>query len=352
MAQSKSFFGIRKGSTKSLTFQKLHGKQVTKDRVSVVKNPQSTPQMRQRLIMPMVANARSSLKGLVDHSFEGTPYGWQSLRKFSALNMRKDALHVTQYVPKGVMDCGEADFIVSQGSLPTVSYTAYYVGNNIYNLFFNVLGNSNYSLSDVTGTPSTEQLKNIFAHVLLPDLQTSLLSFLFSFNAGNYNFVSNNGELTANYHSWLLYRLSYDRIYNDTNLTFFSQNEGNHRGAYVRIYDNLLIHVNLQSYSNTVNGTTHYGYRFSPQSFYNQFDAAITLNSAPIINAAIIYSKFDNGVWKRSTQRCISVNRNPIPASVVLPTYLRAIYSTQSSYFLNNGDKSTGLEGNSGINDI
>lgn len=37
MAQSKGFFGLRKGSTKSLTFSVLDGKQITKDRVYDVK---------------------------------------------------------------------------------------------------------------------------------------------------------------------------------------------------------------------------------------------------------------------------------------------------------------------------
>jgi outer membrane protein assembly factor BamA len=49
MAQSKSFFGLRRGSTKSLTFQVFEGKQVTKDRVYNVKNPQTDGQILQRM---------------------------------------------------------------------------------------------------------------------------------------------------------------------------------------------------------------------------------------------------------------------------------------------------------------
>ena len=48
MAQSKSFFGLRTGSTKSLTFQVYRGQQITKDRVTRVSNPQSDAQMQQR----------------------------------------------------------------------------------------------------------------------------------------------------------------------------------------------------------------------------------------------------------------------------------------------------------------
>ena len=117
MAKSKSFFGLRTGSTKSLTFQTYRGQQITKDRVTSVSNPQTIAQMDQRLLLPMVANARTRLAGLVDHSFEGVPYGYQSLQKFSSMNLQKGALTVTSYVPKGLSDPGRANFIIADGSL-------------------------------------------------------------------------------------------------------------------------------------------------------------------------------------------------------------------------------------------
>lgn len=50
MAISKSYFGLRRGSTKSQTFSVLKGQQITKDRVSQVSNPKSTRQMTQRAL--------------------------------------------------------------------------------------------------------------------------------------------------------------------------------------------------------------------------------------------------------------------------------------------------------------
>ena len=121
MARSKSFFGLRTGSTKSLTFQVNRGEQITKDRVSRVSNPQSDAQMQQRLLIPMVAQCRSMLSGLIDHSFEGVPYGYQSLQHFSTLNLRKGALSVAQYIPKGAKEPGIADYIISTGSLTEIT---------------------------------------------------------------------------------------------------------------------------------------------------------------------------------------------------------------------------------------
>lgn len=117
MAKSKSFFGLRTGSTKSLTFQVYKGQQITKDRVTRISNPRSEAQMRQRAIIPIVAASRAALKGLVDHSFEGVAYGDQSLKKFSELNLRAGAIDVESYSPNGVSNPGFASLIVAKGSL-------------------------------------------------------------------------------------------------------------------------------------------------------------------------------------------------------------------------------------------
>lgn len=117
MAKSKSFFGLRTGSTKSLTFQVYRGQQITKDRVSRISNPRSEAQMRQRAIIPIVAASRAALKGLVNHSFEGVAYGDQSLKKFSELNLRAGAIEVRSYSPNGVSNPGFATLIVAKGSL-------------------------------------------------------------------------------------------------------------------------------------------------------------------------------------------------------------------------------------------
>ena len=117
MAKSKSFFGLRTGSTKSLTFQVYRGEQITKDRVYRVSNPRTEAQMTQRALIPIVAAARSALKGLIDHSFEGVPYGEASLKEFSKQNLRAGALTVTSYSPNGVSNPGFADLIVSNGTI-------------------------------------------------------------------------------------------------------------------------------------------------------------------------------------------------------------------------------------------
>ena len=122
MAQSKSFFGLRRGSTKTLTFSVYNGKQVTKDRVTDVKNPRSSAQMKQRAIMATALRGYSALKEICDHSFEGITYGQKSMNYFVAENsrmIRAVAPNVNLSLSKG--NSVSNAYIISNGSLPTIS---------------------------------------------------------------------------------------------------------------------------------------------------------------------------------------------------------------------------------------
>lgn len=119
MAQSKSFFGLRKGSTKSLTFQVLNGKQITKDRVYNVKNPQTLAQMQQRALMATAVTAYSNLKAICDHSFEGIEVGSKTMSEFIKLNIAKLSsempnVNITEYKSGNY---ASNKYIVSKGTL-------------------------------------------------------------------------------------------------------------------------------------------------------------------------------------------------------------------------------------------
>lgn len=123
MAQSKGFFGLRRGSTKSLTFSTLDGKQITKDRVNDVKNPRTESQMRQRMLMTTVGAAYKMLKSIADHSFEGYSSGMQCMRQFNSRNLNrfkqaaaaKGSVAFNEYKDG---DINPLPFILASGSLP------------------------------------------------------------------------------------------------------------------------------------------------------------------------------------------------------------------------------------------
>lgn len=88
MAKSKSFFGLRKGSTRDHTFYIQDGKQITRSRVEHVKNPRSRAQMVQRMVMTTAIAAYKCLKPICDHSWEGVEYGAKSFQRFMSLNTK------------------------------------------------------------------------------------------------------------------------------------------------------------------------------------------------------------------------------------------------------------------------
>lgn len=127
MAKSKGFFGLRKGSTKSLTFSVLDGKQITKDRVYDVKNPRTEAQMRQRMLMTTVGAAYKMLKSIADHSFEGYSSGMQCMRQFNSRNLNrfKKAAAAKGEVAFNEYKDGDINplpYILASGSLPGFDY--------------------------------------------------------------------------------------------------------------------------------------------------------------------------------------------------------------------------------------
>lgn len=122
MAKSKSFFGLRKGSTKSHTYSVLDGQQVTKDRVYDVKNPRTEGQMKQRMLMTTVGAAYKFMKSIADHSFEGKSSGMACMREFNSrnLNRLKKAASANGHVAFNEYKDGDINplpFILSAGSL-------------------------------------------------------------------------------------------------------------------------------------------------------------------------------------------------------------------------------------------
>lgn len=130
MAKSKSFFGMRRGSTKSLTFSVVNGMQITKDRVSEVKNPRSIQQMKQRCFLKTAALGYAAMKAIVDHSFQGYTYGSQSMRQFMKLNtpLVKSAASSSRpsfgFAPYGDSTPNMGQFIISEGTLSPVPSNA------------------------------------------------------------------------------------------------------------------------------------------------------------------------------------------------------------------------------------
>ena len=118
MATSKSFFGLRRGSTRSLTFSVLNGKQVTKERVSYVRNPNTIPQRLQRMkFLNLQLLLKAGLSGIIDHSWQNVSYGNASRHYFMSRALKVSGPYIGRdqqlAVPMPVQ--------ISEGSLPSLS---------------------------------------------------------------------------------------------------------------------------------------------------------------------------------------------------------------------------------------
>ena len=118
MAKSNSFFGLRRGSTKSLTFQVLDGKQITKDRVTEVSNPKSNGQIMQRMKLAASVNIYRYFKGFIDRGQQGISYGKKSRQAW----MKSILSGEPMYAPKGSTVLLPWTFPITKGTLTPFVY--------------------------------------------------------------------------------------------------------------------------------------------------------------------------------------------------------------------------------------
>ena len=339
MAKSKSFFGLRTGSTKSLTFQVYRGQQITKDRVYRVSNPRTEAQMTQRSLIPIVAAARSALKGLVDHSFEGVAYGEASLKEFSKQNLRAGALSVTSYSPNGVSNVGFADLIVSNGSInvPILISPSTEEANTIrYNVdthfpAFKFPKADKGASAEVILRYLSTYAENNNAKIIAPGTQ---LSFLTIYQSGTVKV----GTIDAPTSGFVL-----DRIY--------IPSEDNDSESIREINDKWKVSAAIVQDAAMAVLENSNGDQLTFAC--EEADGLIYIISKPKETAtnrnncgmALILSRYENGVWRRSPSR-LTIGFEPT-VKYTFEDWLSTYQTTgaASKKYLNTGDESTGIQG-------
>ena len=350
MAKSKSFFGLRTGSTKSLTFSVYRGTQVTKDRVTRVANPRTVAQMQQRAKVPLVAAARVALAGLVDHSFEGVTYGHASLQKFSSLNLSNGALNVASYPPNGVSNMGCADFIVSQGSLvnPFIKSAAHFSGEVIIDL--PTLGDAKIFPEMPVGTKGSTVF--FFANKALAlnpswreNSQLTYLSLVNEFNYVINNYGGNSVNRSVPLFKPFIHRFVFPGSYPAGEQTVNGLAKYHDDNDYWKLSEEVPAGgadvVKLESPNGNLLVIT----------FDNpHHNAHITLSivSAKSVAGCYIFSQLDGTTWKRSNERIFFVNDdtlqsvNPFTFSDWMQAYTGNVVTTK---YLNTGNAATGISG-------
>lgn len=124
MAHSTSFFTRRSGSTKSHTFQRRAGQQITQDTREEVKNPRTLSQMEHRCLIHTMADAHTWLSPLFGNLWEGAKGAAAYMAKFREANfaLLKDAAFSGRagwtFSPYKVATRPIGYFQVAAGSLP------------------------------------------------------------------------------------------------------------------------------------------------------------------------------------------------------------------------------------------
>lgn len=343
MAKSKSFFGLRTGSTKSLTFQVYRGQQITKDRVYRVSNPRTDAQMTQRALIPIVAAARSALKGLVDHSFEGVAYGEASLKEFSKQNLRAGALSVTSYSPNGVSNPGFADLIVSNGSINV----PYKIVSTVYNNSVNTDGQSfpTFKFPKADAGASADEILKYFetyartnnVAIIAPGTQ---LSFLTIYQSGTVKVNAGNGSIDAPTSGFALTRIYIPNGDSDSENAKAINGQWKVKNAVEQDADTVDL---INSNGDVI--------RLVCGNEKNSGKGPIDIICTPKVIAnnncglAFILSRYENGVWKRSPSR-LTIGFEPTTPYTF--EYWLSTYQTTgaaSKKYLNTGDESTGIRG-------
>ena len=341
MAKSRSFFDLRTGSTKTLTFQIFRGQQITKDRVYCVSNPRSNAQMSQRALLPIVAAARSVLKGLVDHSFEGVPYGEASLKEFSKQNLRAGALSVTSYSPNGVSNPGFADLIVSNGSI-SAPYSIVRCTNkdNLIESYQNILFPA-FKLPKVdkgaSAVPIFKYLETYARENNVPIIAPgTLLSFLTIYQSGTVKVNTGNGTIDAPTSGFVLDRIYIPNCDSDSEYA----KDINDKWKVSEDIDQDADKVVLE---NSNGDKLAIAGRF--RSLWILSEPKETTTNENNCGMALILSRYVNGVWKCSPSR-LTIRRVP-SSKYTFEDWLSTYQTTgvASKKYLNTGDEGTGIQG-------
>ena len=341
MAKSKSFFGMRTGSTKSLTFQVYRGEQITKDRVYRVSNPRSEAQMTQRALIPIVAAARSALKGLIDHSFEGVAYGETSLREFSKQNLRAGALSVTSYSPNGVSNPGFADLIVSNGSINVPHEFTSTDSDNMVNTD-RVFPAFSFPKAD-KGDNASVILKYLETYarannvaLIAPGTQ---LSFLTIYQSGTVKVKTGSGTIDAPISDFALNRIYIPNGDSDSENAKAINDQWKVKDAVAEGDESVVLENGIGDTITIRRNVVTIG--------------KIEISAKPLAIAtnqnncgmALILSRYENGVWKRSPSR-LKIGFEPT-TPYTFEDWLSTYQTTgaASKKYLNTGDEGTGIQG-------
>ena len=298
--------------------------------------------MTQRALIPIVAAARSQLKGLVDHSFEGVAYGETSLREFSAQNLRAGALEVTSYSPNGVSNAGFANLLVAKGTIngnfrnsTVTEKSSNYVVDSAPDFKFPAVE------AGAAATPIFAALetygKASGVSMFQPGTQ---LTFLTIYESGTAKVNTGAGTMDASLAGFVINRFMVPN--SESGATELEDVNGEWKVKEAIVKDaNAVVLINNDG--DEISITKNVPGEVGP--FTIQVTAKLASAGSSNCGGTLILSRYVNGTWKRNTAR-INIGYEP-KNKYTFEDWL-SVYKTTGSAskkYLNNGDEQTGIQG-------
>lgn len=172
MSKGNMLLGFARGKVGSLVFARANGRQITRARADVIKNPQTRAQIIQRIILNTIAQSYSAMSSICDHSFENVPVGQRSMSYFMKVNMdnlRKKIAdgqaaglttdQIYSFAPLGSKEFYPNNLLISSGQLPRITpLVPEYPNEENYSILGGLAGDTYQDICDAYGLERGDQL--------------------------------------------------------------------------------------------------------------------------------------------------------------------------------------------------
>lgn len=295
MSKGNLFLGQARGSVGDITFTVYDGKQIARARNRQPRNPKVVSQMVSRIVLNTVSKAYSRMQAITDHSFESRSGRARNQQRFQQLNiaMLRDKLSAviadpteqnaldslaTSFSFKDDFNMSMNPYYISEGTLPVMRVGTPPSDNGYATLMLNYDVEENASYADVVaalGVQRGDQLTFIgLGHdYSSPDNFDQVNIFEYA----RIILEPASGDMSTQF--------IVDGELNDPN----PKNEGS-----------VSTEWGLNGETDKPNKIT-----FGWDSISNELD-----DSVYMVGAAVILSRFEDGKWRRSSQRIVPAGRN------------------------------------------
>lgn len=301
MAKGNLFLGTARGSVGDVVFSRSNGSQVSRVRNRAPRNPQTSIQLMQRVIMKTAMTGYSMFREICDHAFQGQNGKTANQSAFVKRNVDEMRKELSQLIelndPDEIMTAQDTNFnakpmalpvlrpyVMSNGSLQTVGI-AVRAGGFLIDQFFNLdwdidtegqVAITYQDVVDILGLHKGDQLTFLFAYIDDTTDSAEIIDFTYA----RVILSPDDGDMTKKF---------FVKNDGETHLTIANPNSRNNGKIYISL------------------GGTVIGQKDSDE---------YTAGSARcLVGCSCVLSRLVGGIWQRSTSQLVIRPNNGVGAT-------------------------------------